>query len=193
MDIFLAADGVTIATQQGVGIANSHLQRQNLISNCNLTLSARVLQTYTVIFDALAPPPVKPNSYKTTRRTLLRKKRRTRRRSGSGGDEDGSEDFGFFGGDGDGDGPFGGAGGSWGGGRGWNFDRFGGQNWDESSWSSSSRFAYGFVYEVIYWIALSTCMHFAFEKAVRIIAGGIADAARAKILIRFTSASLFGN
>ncbi|KAF2313871.1 hypothetical protein GH714_018459 [Hevea brasiliensis] len=59
---------------------------------------------------------------------------------------------------------------------------FGGQNWDESSWSSSSEFAYGFVYEVIYWIALSTCTQFAFEKVVRIMTDGIGDAERRRFL-----------
>ncbi|KAG8636560.1 hypothetical protein MANES_15G009801v8 [Manihot esculenta] len=92
-----------------------------------------------------------------------------------------------FGGDGDGNGLLGGAGGSWGGGRGWNFDRFGGQNWDEWSWSSSSEFAYGFIYEVIYWIALSTCTHFAFEKVVRIMADGIDDAEGEKVPMRLAS------
>ncbi|EEF45586.1 uncharacterized protein LOC8278776 [Ricinus communis] len=179
MDISLIADPITLATQQqGLGFAISLLHRQN-ISNTNL-------QTSAVIFDAIAPPPVKFSSRKTIRRSLLRKKRRIRRRSYSGGEsEDGGEDFGFLGGDGDG--PFGGGGGggNWsGGGRGWNFDKFGGHNWDESSsWSSSSKFAYGFVYEVIYWIALSNCLHFAFEKVARIMA----DSERAKGPMRLAS------
>ncbi|KAJ0093547.1 hypothetical protein Patl1_25831 [Pistacia atlantica] len=48
----------------------------------------------------------------------------------------------FFGGGND-DGPFGGGGY---GGRGWNFDGFGEQNWDESSLWSSNDFAFDFVY-----------------------------------------------
>ncbi|KAJ9181875.1 hypothetical protein P3X46_005922 [Hevea brasiliensis] len=188
MDVSVIADTLTIATQQGLGFTNSIIHRQNCVSNGSLALSAGFLQISAVILDAIAPPPVKSNSHITARRTLLRKKRRTRRRSSSGGGyEEFGEDSGFWGGDGDGDGPFGGAGGSWGGGRGWNFDRFGGQNWDESSWSSSSEFAYGFVYEVIYWIALSTCVHFAFEKVVRIMADGIGDAEREKVPMRLTS------
>ncbi|XP_050215848.1 uncharacterized protein LOC126666956 [Mercurialis annua] len=177
MDVSLMADPITLTTQQQ---QNIFLHRKNLISNFNIALSARG------IFDAIAPPPVK-SKRKTIRRTLLRKKRKTRRRSYSGGEsEDGGEDLEFFGGDGDGDGPFGGgSGGNWsGGGRGWNFDRFGGQNWDESSsWSSSSKFAYGFVYEVIYWIALSNCLHFAFEKVSRFMA----DGEREKVPMRLTS------
>ncbi|XP_021692911.2 uncharacterized protein LOC110673967 [Hevea brasiliensis] len=188
MDVSVIADTVTVATQQGVGFTNPLLHRQNCISNSNLAFSARFLQISVVILDALAPPPVKSNPHKTARGTLLRKKQRTRRKwCSSGGYEDGGEYAGFWGGDGDGDGPFGGAGGSWGGGRGWNFDRFGGQNWDESSWSSSSEFAYGFVYEVIYWIALSTCTQFAFEKVVRIMTDGIGDAEREKVPMRLTS------
>lgn len=185
MDVSLITEAVTVATQQGLGLAKLLIHPPNFVPNSNLApsdQSAGVLQISAVIFDALAPPPVKSNPYKTARRTLLRKKQRTRRKSFSGGD---SEEGGFFGGDSDG--TFGGAGGSWGGGRGWNFNGFGGQNWDESSWSSSSGFAYGFIYEVIYWIALSNCVHFAFKKVVRIVADGIAETGRDKVPIRLTS------
>ncbi|XP_065859543.1 uncharacterized protein [Euphorbia lathyris] len=175
MDVSLISDTVTLATKQGLGFSNSLIPRDNLIS--------------AVIFDALAPPAVKSSSTRTVRRTLLRKRRRTRRKTYSGGESgDVGEELVFFGGDGDGDGNLGGGGGgSWGGGGGWNFHRFGGQNWDESSWSPSSEFAYGFVYEVIYWIALSTCLHFAFEKGMRMISGGIAGTDREKVAMRFTS------
>lgn len=115
-------------------------------------------------------------------RTLARKKNRTRKRSLAG--DDGEED-GFFG-DGD-DGPFGGSGGCGGGGKGWNFDGFRGQNWedDESSSPSFSDPAFDFVYEVISWIALSNCIHFAFKKVVRIVADGIGDASREKVPVRY--------
>jgi hypothetical protein len=33
---------------------------------------------------------------------------------------------------------------------------------------------------VIYWIALSNCVHFAFKKVVRIVADGIGDTERGK-------------
>lgn len=115
-------------------------------------------------------------------RTLLRKKRRTKRRSYSGGDdsEDSGEGDGFFDGGND-DGPFGGGGGY--GGRGWNFDGFGGKNWgDDGESSSSNEFAFDFVYEVIYWIALSNCVHFAFKKVARIVA----DSDRDKVPMRLT-------
>ncbi|KAJ6323408.1 hypothetical protein OIU76_010838 [Salix suchowensis] len=66
-----------------------------------------------------------------------------------------------------------------------------GHNWDEPSWwfsSRSSGFAYGFVYEVIYWIALSNCVHFAFKKVVRIVADGIGDTERGKAVpLRLTT------
>ncbi|KAB5545335.1 hypothetical protein DKX38_013447 [Salix brachista] len=58
-------------------------------------------------------------------------------------------------------------------------------NWDESSgWfpSRSSDFACGFVYEVIYWIALSNCVHFAFKKVVKLVADGIGDTERGKVV-----------
>ncbi|CAK7333302.1 unnamed protein product [Dovyalis caffra] len=182
MDISLIADTVTIATQQTLGSANSLLlHRQTCIS-----LADQSSQICALIVDALAPPPVKS---KTSRCSRLRKRQRIRRKSQTDGDSgDCGEEYGFLGG-GDGDGLFGNGGGGWGdfggGGRGWNFDKFGGHNWDESSWwfsSRSSGFAYGFVYEVIYWIALSNCVHFAFKKVVRTVADGIGDTGRGKVV-----------
>ncbi|EXC23292.1 hypothetical protein L484_005241 [Morus notabilis] len=191
MEVSLIADAVSVATSQGLGFA---IRPNFLTSNSSFdqfSSSAGVLQISSVIFpvDALAPPPVKSDPYKTASRRLLRKKRRVRRRSAAGGgdSEDGNEgeDSGFFGGDG----PFfgGGGGGFGGGGRGWNFDRFGGHNWDESSSSYPSDPAFDFVYEVISWIALSNCVHFAFKKVARIVAGGIGDAEREKVPMRLTS------
>ncbi|KAJ4722116.1 ATP-dependent RNA helicase A-like [Melia azedarach] len=168
MDIAVIADTVSAATSQTLGFAKFILRRHYLFS-------AAILPK-----DALAPPPVKSSSRRTAPRTLLRKKRRTKRKSYSGDDfEDSSEGDGFFGGGND-DGPFGG--GRHGGG-GWNFDGFGGQNWDESSRWFSNDFAFDFVYEVIYWIALSNCVHFAFKKVARIMA----DADRDKGPMRLTS------
>ncbi|GAV64168.1 hypothetical protein CFOL_v3_07686 [Cephalotus follicularis] len=179
MDLSLIADTVTVsATKQGQGLALGFLKPEpSSPSNNNL------LQISAVIFptDALAPPPVKSNSHKTVPRTLLLKKRRTRRRSLTGDDsEDGVTGFSGSGGY---DGPFGGGGGDWrGGGRGWNSDGFGGQDWEEfspdSSWSSP---ALNFAYEVVTWIALSNCMHFAFKKMVRMIV--VADAEREKVVV----------
>lgn len=170
MDIALIGDAVSSSTSQTLGIAKFILRRHYL-------LSVPVLPR-----DALAPPPVKSTSRRTAPRTLLRKKRLTKRRSYSGGDdsEDSGEGDGFFDGGND-DGPFGGGGGY--GGRGWNFDGFGGKSWgDDGESSSSNEFAFDFVYEVIYWIALSNCVHFAFKKVARIVA----DSDRDKVPMRLT-------
>ncbi|KAF5752179.1 hypothetical protein HS088_TW01G00086 [Tripterygium wilfordii] len=197
MDVSLVADTVTVFTKVGLGFASSLLHRHNYISNNVLSLSdcsadqsassTGVIHAPAVIFlvDALAPPPVKPNSRRTVSRTLTRKKRRTKRKLFGGDDSGNGEDGGFFG-DNDGDGPFSGGGNYWGGGNGWNFGGFGGQNWDESS-SSSSGFALDFIYEVIAWIALSNCVHFAFKKLLRTVADGIGDAERGKGPMRLTS------
>ncbi|XP_038723131.1 protein FAM98B-like isoform X2 [Tripterygium wilfordii] len=85
------------------------------------------------------------------------KKRQTKRELFGGDDSENGEDGGFFG-DCDGDSPVGGGGNYWGGGSGWNFGGFGGQNWDDSS-SSSSDSSHGsfrepsyqrFILEVVY-------------------------------------------
>uniref|UniRef100_A0A5B7ABT7 Uncharacterized protein n=1 Tax=Davidia involucrata TaxID=16924 RepID=A0A5B7ABT7_DAVIN len=189
MEISLIADTVTVAASRGLGFAKFLLPRHDFTSNKHLSLcdssseqpsSAGVRQISSVIFpvDTVAPPPVKLN-YLVVPRRLVRKTRRTRRKSLTGGGAEDGEDGGFFGDAGD-DGPFGGGSGSGGGGRGWNFDRFGGSNWDESSSPWSSDPAFDFVYEVISWIALSNCLHFAFKKVLRIVADGTSDPAREK-------------
>lgn len=188
MDICLIADNVT----QGLSFAKFLLRGHNVVSNNHFSLidssehasTTGALQISAMIFpvDTLAPPPVRSNSFKTAPRTSLRRKRRTRRRSLTGDSENG-EDF-WFPGDGGDDGLFGGF--SGGGGRGWNFDGFGGHNWEESPPSSSDP-AFDFVYEVICWIALSNCVHFAFKRVVRIFADGIGDASREKVPFRFAS------
>ncbi|XP_057957652.1 uncharacterized protein LOC131150744 [Malania oleifera] len=195
MEISVLANTLAVAATQGLGL--SHLLRRNCFgSSTFLSLSdsysdqpssASVLQISAAIFpvDAVAPPPVRPNRYRVSRRTLIRKNRRTRRRSFY---EGGGEEEGFYGDGCDGgDGPFGsGAGG----GGGWNFGGFGGSNWDESSSSSSSDPAgpaLDFLYEVISWIALSNCVHFAFKKVGRIVADGIGDDSREKLPMRLTA------
>ncbi|TQD80337.1 hypothetical protein C1H46_034093 [Malus baccata] len=55
--------------------------------------------------------------------------------------------------------------------RGWNFDGFGGNSWDESSSSSSSDPA------------------FAFKRVIRILADGLGDANMEKVPMRLTSVS----
>ncbi|KAK7246360.1 hypothetical protein RIF29_41227 [Crotalaria pallida] len=112
--------------------------------------------------DAVSPPPVKSTACTIPRRTNLRRKRRIKRKL-SGDDESGGEGF-FFGGGG-----FGGSGG----GGGWNFNNFGGGggNWDESP-SSVPDPAFDFVYQVLSWIMLSNCLHFAFKRILQIIVDG---------------------
>lgn len=166
MDVSLVAEPVNAASTQGLGLSKFLLRRQKR-NNSHLSISAVLFAV-----DALARPTVKSNYTRTARRTLVRKKRRTRRRSFSDDSEGSEEDDGFFGDD------LLGGGGS-GGGGGWNYGGFGGHNWDSSS-SSSSDPAFDFVYEVICWIALSNCVHFAFKKIVRIMADGIGDAEREK-------------
>ncbi|KAK9136805.1 hypothetical protein Sjap_007399 [Stephania japonica] len=181
MEIFAMADSVKL-----LGFTNFLLNRHDLsltTTSAALSVSAAISPT-----DSVAPPIVRSSSCRTVPRTLARRSR-TRKRSAADG---GGEDDGLFG-DGD-DGPFGGSGsGPSGGGRGWNFGDFGG-NWedDEDSSSSSSSSpsyfdpAFDFVYEVISWIALSNCVHFAFKKVVRIVGDGIGDAAsREKVPVRY--------
>lgn len=184
MEFSLIADTVAVCTaKQGIVFGKSLLNRWDLANHISFADSpvdqspGGIVQASAVIFpvDAIAPPPVRSSSYKTIRR--IRKKRRTRRVSFGGDSEDGG-DFGRFlleGDFGGNDGPFGfggGGGGNDGGGKGWNYGGggFGRENWDESSsWSDP---AMEFVYEVICWIALSNCVHFAFKRIVRIVTDG---------------------
>ncbi|KAL1211891.1 hypothetical protein V5N11_023872 [Cardamine amara subsp. amara] len=183
MEFSMIADTVAVCTsKQGIAFGKSLLSRLDLTNHISFADSTvdqslgGIVQASAVIFpvDAIAPPPVRSTSYKTIRR--IRKKRRTRRVSISGDSEDGG-DFsrfileGDFGGD---DGPFGfGGGGNDGGGKGWNSGGgFGRENWDESSFSFWADPALEFVYEVICWIALSNCVHFAFKRLVTIVTDG---------------------
>ncbi|KAJ0244378.1 hypothetical protein HA466_0190200 [Hirschfeldia incana] len=116
---------------------------------------------------------VQASANKTIRR--IRKKRRTKRVpfGDDGGDFGGFRLDGDFGGN---DGPFGfgggGGGKDGGGGKGWGWNFGGGGGWEESSSWSWSDPAMEFVYEVICWIALSNCVHFAFKRIVRIVTDG---------------------
>ncbi|KAK4405518.1 hypothetical protein Sango_0558300 [Sesamum angolense] len=67
---------------------------------------------------------------------------------------------------------------------GWNFGGHGGANWEEFSDNSISDPAFDFVYEILCWIAMSNCLHFAFKKVVRIVADGFGD--REKVPMRLT-------
>ncbi|KAK3027727.1 hypothetical protein RJ639_042467 [Escallonia herrerae] len=167
METSLISDAAAVAATHGLGFAKFLLHRHHLAGN---------LQISAVIFpvDAVAPPPVK-SSFKFAPRKSVRKTRRTKRKSLTGGGSEG-EDSGFFGDGGDGGGPFGGGGG----GSGWSYEGFGGADWEDSS-SSWSDPAFDVVYEVISWIVLSNCLHFAFKKVLRIVADGYGDQAREKV------------
>ncbi|KAK7387933.1 hypothetical protein VNO78_22732 [Psophocarpus tetragonolobus] len=179
--MMMVADTVAVTAAKGLGVLRA------CQSTCNFSVAdtpADQISAMIQTFDAVAPPPVKPTSYRIRRRTLLRRKQRTKRRlSGDVTGDAGNEGFLF--GDG-GDVPFGGGGfGGGGSGGGWNFNRFGGgHNWDEPS-SSVPDPAFDFVYQMLSWIMLSNCLHFSFKKIVRIVAAGsIVDSHREKVPTR---------
>ncbi|XP_015937616.1 uncharacterized protein LOC107463341 [Arachis duranensis] len=185
-DILVAADTVAVTAAKGLCVLRS------CNSTCNVSVTDSLADQISTIlqpYDAVAPPPVKPRSYRMPRRTLLRNKRRTKRKLSGDGAGD-NENEGFFFGDG-GDGVFGGGGGGGFGGSGgrWNFNRFGdGHNdWDEHS-SSIPDPAFDFVYQVLSWIMLSNCIHFAFKRIVQILSdGAIVDSGdREKVPARLT-------
>ncbi|XP_074560224.1 uncharacterized protein LOC141816319 [Curcuma longa] len=133
-----------------------------------LSVSAKAVARYSLslsALDSVAPPAVVRTDifrHASAPAALARRSmRRIRRRTHT---EGGGVDDGFFG-DGD-DGPFGGGGD---GGRGWNSGDSG-PGWDESGDSSSSDPAFDFIYEVVCWIALSNCAHFAFKRMGRLLA-----------------------
>lgn len=101
----------------------------------------------------------------SARRTLLNRRRRTRLKSPLSDDEG---DSGFFGGN---DGSFYDG---FGDGRDWNFggsgNGGGGFNWNDFSFSPYlDDPAFNFVYEVVRWFVFSNCLHFAFQKVVRLV------------------------
>ncbi|XP_010547003.1 PREDICTED: protein gar2-like [Tarenaya hassleriana] len=197
MDFSLVADSVSVAAaNQSVGFGKLLLRRGDLASGHHVSFADSSgdpspgggFQVSAVIFpvDVIASKLVRSSAYKTIRRTLHRKKRRTRRISFSGDSEDGGDLARFLldGDNGGFNGPYGfGGGGGNDGGRGWNFGGFGRGDWDESSslpsWSDP---AMEFVYEVLCWIALSNCVHFAFKRIVRILT----DGEREKLTMRLT-------
>ncbi|URD74305.1 AP-1 complex subunit [Musa troglodytarum] len=154
MEIYaVMSDAFSAAATQSLGLS---LSAKLLLPRYSLCLSA---------LDSGAPPaavrsdPFRPAA--APRAFVRRTRRRTRRRSLT---EGGGEDDGFSGDDG----PFGGGGDAGGGGKGWNSGDQG-PGWGGSSPSSSDP-AFDFIYEVMCWIALSNCAHFAFKKMGRLLA-----------------------
>ncbi|KAL3812951.1 hypothetical protein ACJIZ3_014219 [Penstemon smallii] len=124
------------------------------------------------------PPPFHVSaastpSTRTLTRPRLRKTRRVKRKIVT--DDDGVDNRFFTFNDGgvfsNGDGYFG----SGGGGKGWNFGGYGGSNWEEFPDDSIPDPAFDVVYEVLCWIAMSNCLHFAYKKVVRFAADGFGD------------------
>ncbi|XP_042520747.1 uncharacterized protein LOC122094124 [Macadamia integrifolia] len=192
MEVSAIADAVAVTTTHCIGFSNSilgphccnSLSHLSILCGSSSEHATGILSITAGISAVIAPPAIRSNTYRTAPRTFTRQRRRTRRRSSTGDSDDGAED-GFFG-DGD-DGPFGGGHSGGSGGRRWNFDGYGGFDWEESSYSSFSIPALDFIYEVICWIALSNCMHFAFKKLARIVADGIGDPSRDKVPMRLVS------
>lgn len=201
MDVSVVADALTVTVNaESLGFAKLLLLRRSatFISLSDpsgagpfpwSSASPRHVSALMNPVDVVAPPPVKSDPY----RILLRRSRRTKRRLlRSSGGPGGGDDSALYG-----DAPFGGGfgfngDGGGGGGRGWNFDGFGGQSWDDSSRRPRcvSGFAFDFIYEVIYWIALSNCIHFAFKRVARIVAEtmiGDAQVQREKAPVRLTA------
>ncbi|KAD4178513.1 hypothetical protein R6Q59_022110 [Mikania micrantha] len=164
MEISLIWDNVTainIKHHHGLGFANSSTRRHNLTPSSPDQQRRLEIRVQRLPIDAVAPPPVKPNTIPKTR---IRKRSRVRRRQkdenfGAG---QGGNGGGFF--SGGGNGPFGGGGN----------DGNGGFNWDESSPFPSDP-AFDFVYEALSWFVLSNCLYFAFKRVVRIVVEGSAD------------------
>lgn len=155
---------ITAAISDAISTAATHglaFSSKLLLARPSPTLALSAAPTTVVRSDPYRP---------AAPRALVRRTRRTRRRSLTDADGSGED---AFSGDGDGDdGPFGGGGG----GRGWNLG--GGNNWSGSDWegSGSSSFsspdpAFDFIYEMMCWIALSNCTHFAWKKLGRLLAG----------------------
>ncbi|KAH1200867.1 hypothetical protein GmHk_17G047718 [Glycine max] len=65
--IMMVADTVAVTAAKGLGVLRAYQ------STCNFSVADQIsamIQTY----DAVAPPPVKPTTYRLRRRTLLRRK-----------------------------------------------------------------------------------------------------------------------
>ncbi|KAI9080044.1 hypothetical protein K1719_037977 [Acacia pycnantha] len=192
---FLAVHTAIGAAANGIGVGKLLLPSFHALSRLSLidsyseasssssfcSPSARVRQISSVCSNAVhavAAPPLRLNICRVPRRSLLRRKPRTKRRLPGDDSAENLGDEGLFDGGG---GPFddGGFGGSSGG---WNYNRFGEGRDDGDESSSSWRDAvFLMVYQVVSWIMLLECLHFAFKKIVRPAAKGIVGAAIDKL------------
>ncbi|XP_051125850.1 uncharacterized protein LOC127247846 [Andrographis paniculata] len=125
---------------------------------------------------------VSRSATRTITKPRVRKTRRVKRKVHI---DDGGEDCGIFVFS-DGMDFSSGGGNSWGGGGGggWNFGGHGWGNWEESSDNTISDPAFDFVFEILCWIAMSNCLHFAFKRVVRFVSDGFGD--RGKVPLQLT-------
>ncbi|KAH6808660.1 glycine-rich protein [Perilla frutescens var. frutescens] len=184
MEIAVLSDAISsIAyTTQSLGFSNLLLNRPyNVLSLSDVSSDQGPQSPPPFHISAASPPPTQ-----TLTRRRLRKARRVKRKiaADDGGDlNNGDVYFGF--GDGGDINNGGGYFGRGGGGKGWNFGGSGGSNWGEYSDNSIPDPAFDFVYEVLCWIAMSNCLHFAFKKVGKVVADGFGD--REKIPMRLTT------
>ncbi|KAL7104895.1 hypothetical protein ACP275_07G010600 [Erythranthe tilingii] len=189
MEIAVISDAISsIAySTQSLGFSNFLLNRPHSVLSVADTSSDQQPQS---------PPPfnvfaASPPSTRTLTKPRIRKTRRVKRKiladdDCGGGEGNGSFAFTDGGNFSGGDGYFGSGGGGGGdGGKGWNFGGYGGSNWEEFSDNSISDPAFDFVYEILCWIAMSNCLHFAYKKVVRFVEDGFGD--RGKVPMQLTT------
>ncbi|KAK6161073.1 hypothetical protein DH2020_004454 [Rehmannia glutinosa] len=174
MEISVISDAISsiACSTQSLASSNFLLNRPHHVLSLSDTSSDQPPQSPSPFhISAVSPPPTK-----TLTKHRLRKTRRIKRKILI--DEDGGENGIFVFSDGgdfhSGNGYFG----SGGGGKGWNYGGYGGANWEGFSDNSIPDPAFDFVYEVLCWIAMSNCLHFAFKKVVRFVSDGFGDRKR---------------
>ncbi|KAL3626555.1 hypothetical protein CASFOL_030104 [Castilleja foliolosa] len=175
METAVISDAISSISHSAQSLAFSNLlNRPNNVLSLSDTSSDQPPRSPTPFHISAASPP--PTRTLTKRRT--RKIQRVRRRIviDHDGEEDGKFVFSDGGGFNSGDGYFG----SGGGGSGWNFGGYGGANWEGFPDNSIPDPAFDFVYEVLCWIAMSNCLHFAFKKVARFVGD------RGKVPLRLT-------
>ncbi|KAL1548126.1 hypothetical protein AAHA92_16401 [Salvia divinorum] len=187
MEIAIVSDAISSIAHsaQSLGFSNLLLNRPHNVRSLHDTSPDQASQSPPPFhISAASPPPTRT----LTRRRLRRSRRVKRKITADDGGDFSNEDVRFaFGGDGgnfnNGDGYFGGGGGDRGG-KGWNFGGYGGTNWEEYPNNPIPDPAFDVVYEVLCWIAMSNCLHFALKKVVKLVADGFGD--REKLQMRLT-------
>ncbi|XP_057772337.1 uncharacterized protein LOC130991901 [Salvia miltiorrhiza] len=185
MEIAVLSDAISSIAHstQSLGFSNLLNRPYNVLSLPDTSPDQASQSAPPFHISAASPPPTR-----TLTRRRLRRSRRVKRKiaTDDGGDFSDGDVYFVFGGDGGnfnngGDGYFGRGGG---GGKGWNFGGYGGANWEDFSNNSIHDPAFDVVYEVLCWIAMSNCLHFALKKVVKFVADGFGD--QEKIPMRLT-------